>query len=722
MRLQLLRPKLASGLLLLWAGFSLPAQGQEQSPSTLASLPLHTWVKLTPLKETPPSPRLGYEGACVWDSAHQRLIRYGGHNQGGGGEQNSEIWTFDPRTATWELKETNTSPPGICCGQQNVFDPRLKRYVRFPAFSASHGWQWMREVYLNDASVWTYDLAENTWRAMRPIPTVSPKPLRCAAWDAEHQVIVMFGGEGSREGTCVYDPWTNTWTRMNPALEPEHRSGGNMAYDARAKLHVLFGSQFDKDLDTWAYELRTNTWRKLQPKTSPPTNKNDAVLTYDASAGKIVCIVKQTVGEEEDAKSQLETWTFDLAQNQWTKLAPQREPDSSGSRARQLQYATQLGVSLLENRPSNSSGNGEQQIWALKLSPSESKTPDVAPPEDVSVTTKANSAIVTWTKAAGKPQGYAIYRGNGEQPWLVDYAKLATLAGDATSYEDASLKPETVYFYDVRAVDKDGRESTHGTTIRTQPRFVEDLVVSVRSAKRVELHWKARPGEDVAGYIVERAPVEVLSEDQLTRLKAQTDPLESPSVGAVRRIGAFTTLTTTPIAATKFVDDTVNLEQPAENQGEPLYERNFHAEQLDVDGRHYRYGVYAYRVRAVNKLGVAGGPSPAVLTIPSSPAHVYAKDGDDVCQLKWNANPEAGIVGYRVYRMNGRFNKEPIPRLTSEPIVDTTYEDQTPKNITRRYYIVAVDVLGQEGFPSSPVWRSREWQSYYVPFTREWHQ
>ncbi|MBI2948332.1 MAG: hypothetical protein HYY23_11865, partial [Verrucomicrobia bacterium] len=40
----------------------------------------------------------------------------------------------------------------------------------------------------------------------------------------------------------------------------------------------------------------------------------------------------------------------------------------------------------------------------------------------------------------------------------------------------------------------------------------------------------------------------------------------------------------------------------------------------------------------------------------------------------------------------------------------------------RRYYVVAVDALGQEGFPSSPVWFEREWKRFYLPFTGEWHQ
>ena len=78
----------------------------------------------------------------------------------------------------------------------------------------------------------------------------------------------MFGGEGSQEGTCVYDPWENTWTRMRPPVEPEFRSGGNMAYDARQRVHVLFGSQFSDDPHTWIYDLRSNVWRDARPPLS----------------------------------------------------------------------------------------------------------------------------------------------------------------------------------------------------------------------------------------------------------------------------------------------------------------------------------------------------------------------------------------------------------------------------------------------------------------------
>jgi hypothetical protein len=115
-------------------------------PLSLDSRPANNWVKRSPLSNGPVSPGMGYEGACVWDSRHQLLVRYGGHNQGGGGEQGAEVWTFDPLTAKWTLKEPNTSPPGVCCNKRNVYDPTIGRYIRFPKFSGSHGWHYIVAV------------------------------------------------------------------------------------------------------------------------------------------------------------------------------------------------------------------------------------------------------------------------------------------------------------------------------------------------------------------------------------------------------------------------------------------------------------------------------------------------------------------------------------------------------------------------------------------------
>jgi hypothetical protein len=599
--------------------------------------PTNTWVKSSPLADTPPSPRLGYEGDCAWDSTHRLLIRYGGHNQGGGGEQHSEIWTFDPLTARWTLKEPNTSPPGICCGQQNVFEPIQGRYLRFPAFSGSHGWQWWREIYLNDSSVWSYDLAANRWRNLRPLPAPHPRPLRCASWDSDHEVVVIFGGEGSHEGTLIYDPYANTWTWPKPSAEPAPRSGGNMVYDSARKRHILFGSQFSNDPHTWAYDVDANEWRDLKPATMPPTDKNDAVLAYDSVNQVVLALIKVSQGDEENEKHRIETWAFHAGANTWTQMKPDREPDPSGSRARNLVFVPDLNVAMLENRPHPPGGPAEQQIWTYRY---------------------------------------------GEQ--------------------NSAAKPSPL-------------------KQRSHPPIVQDVVVSVLSAGEVEVSWSA-PSPSVAAYTIERAPVEVLTEDQLTRLKRQTAPLKEPSVGAVKRIGQFKALTSKPLTELKFIDATVNFESPEPLTGEPIYARTFSSEQIDPNGTPYRFAVFAYRVRAVNASGLESGPSPAAFTIPSAPQWVFAKETGTACDLKWAANPEKNIQGYRVYRMSGRWDKDPIVRLTPQPVSSLAHHDEAAGKTSRRYYIVAVDGIGQEGFPSAPVWFQREWMRFYEPFTGEWHQ
>jgi hypothetical protein len=179
------------------------------------------------------------------------------------------------------------------------------------------------------------------------------------------------------------------------------------------------------------------------------------------------------------------------------------------------------------------------------------------------------------------------------------------------------------------------------------------------------------------------------------------------------------------VKGTTFIDTTLDLNAVKAIEGEPIYSHRFRPDQLDPNGKSYRFAVYAYRVRAVNALGSESGPSPFSLTIPSAPQWVFAREEAGQCHLKWAANAEPGIAGYRVYRMESpRKNGpgQPVTRLTAEPITNPRYTDATAGKDTRRYWVVAVDALGQEGFPSAPVWHERQYKKYYLPFVGDWHQ
>jgi hypothetical protein len=373
----------------------------------------------------------------------------------------------------------------------------------------------------------------------------------------------------------------------------------------------------------------------MQPPSMPPTDKNDAVLTYDPVNKIILALVKVTTGEGDAERHAVQTWVYDAGANKWTRMNPAVEPAAGGNRTRNLTFAPELNLAILENCLGQPR---EQQVWTYR---------------------------------------YADNKAKYEPP--------------------------------------------QATTPDVPPR-VDDVVVSVLSKNRVEVSWTAPATAKATGYHVERAAVEVWTDDQLTRLKKSTPPLALPSVGAIRCIGPFQQLTARPIGTTSFVDDGVDLESPKAISGQPVYDSDLHPEQVDPSGRGYHHAVFAYRVRAVGGGDKVGGPSPAIFTIPSSPQQFFSHEDGTTCRLKWAANPEKGIGGYRVYRMDGRWDKDPVSRLTADPQAETTFADETAGKHTRRYYVVAVDALGQEGFPSAPVWYEREWRAYYAPFVGEWHQ
>ncbi len=695
--------RLAAGMvLLIVAGGPLPAQEPH---------PLLTWVKrhprdLVPAKGHKPSPRLGYETTYGYDPLRRLLIRYGGHNQGGGGEQNSEVWTYDLDRDLWSLKEPDDAPPGVCCGQQNVFDDALGRFIRFPAFSGSHGWQSPREIALKDSSVWTYDLDTNTWRAMRPCPEIWPAPLRGAAFDPELRVTVLHGGEGASHGTAVYDLYTNTWHARKPdGGPPANLSQPGFAYDAVHRRFVLFGSQFQSDPRTWVYDLRANRWEVLAVREHPPADKSCPVLAADTRNGIVLCSVLGVSG--------LETWALDVAKPAWTRLPVRQEPDPSGARNRVLVYLADRNLFVLENRTRD-----EQQIWTFRYA----EAPPALGVKDLRVTTLSRAARLSWKPVPAADCRYTICRGQGANPWEVNPVPVAERL-EATTFDDRHLLPGTVYYYQVRAVDPTGKVVGVSPLVSTRPPVVTGLVLSVLAPRELQLDWQPPAAEDIVGYHVERADVAVYSSLQVKRIRDRYPQASDSAAGRIKAIGPFRRLTSQPLQQPSFIDHGADLGAGQREPANPIAERPLRPDQLDASARPYPYATYAYRVVAVNRLGVESGPSPLVFTYPSAVRGVLAREEPGgKTRLRWQDNPERSIVGYYVYRHNGRWDKDPILRLTPAPLHATEFVDHQAGEGTRRYEIVALDRLGQEGEPSQPVWSRREWKRFYDPYVGQWHQ
>ena len=151
----------------------------------------------------------------------------------------------------------------------------------------------------------------------------------------------------------------------------------------------------------------------------------------------------------------------------------------------------------------------------------------------------------------------------------------------------------------------------------------------------------------------------------------------------------------------------------------------FRADQLDAEGKPYRFAVYAYRVRAVNALGVEGGPFAARPDDPLGPAvAVRARTGAS-CRPELVRQPRGGLAG--LPRLPHGEPADQRPGAEGHPPDRRSpgrarFTDPRAGGQTRRYWVVAVDALGQEGFPSAPAWHYRQFRQYYEPFVGEWHQ
>jgi hypothetical protein len=225
-------------------------------------------------------------------------------------------------------------------------------------------------------------------------------------------------------------------------------------------------------------------------------------------------------------------------------------------------------------------------------------------------------------------------------------------------------------------------------------------VVSVLAVNRVEVRWDKHPAADVAGYNVYRgaAVVRAVKKGTPAPWKDNDPEHAEPLPVEVRDLTDLRKLNDRPLAGTALTDARIDLKKKGPGPAE------------------YKYHVHAYVVTAVNRLGTESGSSPYALTIPSETVNVLCRERGDTAELKWAANPEKGIAGYHVYKLGPRPFE--IVRVTDRPVPEAAFRHPGGRNTTR-YWVTAVDALGQEGEPSSPVWFRHNYKGF---FPGEWHQ
>ena len=676
------------------------ASASYAAESAWANHPENIWVKQSPRDGTP-APGFYYEGSGGFDPVSQKWIHHAGHD---GIPQGFHTFTCDLATGVWEQRFPPTSPPGVCCVDgANVFDLANRRFVRFPGGSLGHGYQWSRGVRLKESAVWLFDPTDDTWMNMRPPPYREPEKYSkdvigglCSGgtYAANHEITISFGGSGAggaKNSMFFYDAYANALHRIQASNAPPARDGMGLAYDSKRDKLVLFGSQYLNDEKTWAYDFRSNGWQAHELDPHPPGKKEGTYSTiprmaYDSIHDTMLCIVWLGEGGGQ------ETWSFDPAHMQWAKLNPTVEPAHSKSRSRNLTFSPEHNIFVLEL----SSTNNRPELWTYRYKKSAGAR-RTAPPTNLEVLTGAAKATLKWTASqSSEIKEYQVYRAEPALSWLADFEKIGATSG--TSFEDEKIAPGKAYFYAVKAIARDGTESDASFRARAQPRVVLKPIASALATNQIEIKWNAHPAPDVIGYNLYRgvASVKTVKKGEPGAWKDNDPEYTEPQIVKVSDITNITKLNDSPLRSTTYIDK-IDLTRKGSEAAD------------------YKYAAYAYIVRAVNKLNVESGPSPYALTIPSEPTNLLCRENGDTAELKWDANPEKKIAGYRVYKLKGTWEILPV---TTEPIHETQFTHKAGRNDTR-YWVVAIDALGQEGQPSSPAWCNHSYRGFYKG---EWHQ
>jgi hypothetical protein len=233
--------------------------------------------------------------------------------------------------------------------------------------------------------------------------------------------------------------------------------------------------------------------------------------------------------------------------------------------------------------------------------------------------------------------------------------------------------------------------------VRNYPRFVKEGFAAVSDATHVQINWTPRSEDkNVAGYNVYRALVSATPYPKNRPPAYAYYDLPQYTRDVIQNItppaaGDFTKLNSKLIAGTSYNDSGVNLS----------------------GGSIYPYKVYAYYVTAVDSSGHTSGRSPFWFTIPQSPVALAVRNNTSTYDLSWTAphNGGQGITAYRVYVADTDYT---VRELTTNAISQTSYSiSKKGIGTYNRFYITAIDSLGQEGVPSGGVWGNYMYASIY---------
>jgi hypothetical protein len=609
-----------------------------------------------------------WESGAAYDPATGSIVQHGGHAIGSYA-QSSHTFVHDLETRKTRRSMAAIRPQRRCLTDLVHVDS-LGRVLTGNGAS-SHGSLPQGQLAADYRSIvkgdprgpWLYDSVADDWEDARPLGAVWERyPHGQLAYDAVHDVVLHLAG--SR--LALYSPRTNQVLSRELPAALRDRDGYGIVALGRTGTILLFGGRAGGEIldDTWIYDAGADRWEEVSTAIRPPrglpmSDFLELDLTFHAPLGRALLWTVPAVGPIPtfSAWPSPELWAFDPLERAWNQIAVEGDsPAFPGL----LVSASDRDVLVLvgggrDGPPANDPRPAlSRELWLGRIDVPPATRATESAPDGVRVETTASTIELSWSAVAG--ESYEVWRA-AAAPLPGIFEHVATVSGDR--WTAAPLSGDA-FAYRVVVV---GRPLATGSLPAfDQPLRPRGLVASVETATRVVLRWSAAHEPDVVGYHVYRA------------------------TGAAIATGHGTRLTTSPHAATTFVDNTIDL----------------------GDGV-----IRGYWVVAVNRGGIASGPSPLAYSTPDAPRNFRATARADrtTALVQWEWPADRAVAGFRLYMSDHHENTlgyspqqtaawwAQWTPVTTVPITGRAIEVPLSDPVRDYYfYARAVSVLGQAGF------------------------
>lgn len=231
----------------------------------------------------------------------------------------SQIWTYDPRTAEWNLPTTNPGLPGTISQSMVAFDSHSRQLIIFGGVLGAE---------TGSDQTWSFDIEGGVFEQKNPPVNPPARSDAAMVYDVASDRVILVGGYGPSsvlDDTWAYDVDNDSWTEMlpSPAVPPIAEVAA--AYEPSGQRIVLFGGTGPEEgrgelAETWTYVFNENAWIQLQPS-GTPVRRTLAALAYDAETAVIILFGGGSTGTNSGIPSELlrDTWLYDPAASTWTE-------------------------------------------------------------------------------------------------------------------------------------------------------------------------------------------------------------------------------------------------------------------------------------------------------------------------------------------------------------------------------------------------------------------